>query len=204
MTQDLRLTCVVGAWTTALIVQLVLPPSLAQQVPDHAPPQTQTAPLGTASFTPPPGQDKQPLSPTSFVTRAAVTNMAEVELGELALTHSADPGVKSFARQMINDHTATNEKLKIVAADQKIALPATVDEEHKTLKKQLSILEGSAFDAQYVKAMVKGHDAAIGLFETASQSPKLPSALQGFAAQTLPILIEHRDAAHSLLGKPAG
>ena len=74
MLQDLRLTCVVGAWTTALIVQLLLPPSQAQQVPD------QTPPLGTASFTPPPDQDKQPLSATSFVTRAAVTNMAEMEL----------------------------------------------------------------------------------------------------------------------------
>ena len=55
-------------------------------------PQT-TAPLGTASFTPPEANAKSPvLTPQTFVTRAAVANMAEIEASQLALERSGDAG----------------------------------------------------------------------------------------------------------------
>ncbi|MGH8177833.1 MAG: DUF4142 domain-containing protein, partial [Steroidobacter sp.] len=176
-----------------ILATLTLSSTFAQQTPDPTPP-----PRGTTSFVPLPDLEKQPLTTHTFVIRAAVENMSEIELGELALARSEDPAVKEFAKQLVAHHKAANEDLKRVAAQQKVSLPGAVDEDHRKLKQKLTQLEGKAFDAQYIDAMSSGHDKAVALFEAASQSPKLPDDVKGFASETLSTLKEHRKTAHAL------
>jgi putative membrane protein len=164
-----------------------------RNVPDTTPP-----PLGTASFVPPANIDEQPLTPESFVTRAALINMAETEIGGLAQSRSGTAAVKSFGAQLVKDHRAALAKLKTIAAQAKIALPGELDPEHQSLRDELAALEGPAFDAKFATAMASGHEKAIRLFKAAAGSAKLTPALRSYAESMLPTLEQHAQLAHQL------
>jgi len=156
-------------------------------------------PLGTASFIPPEGNTKlQPLTPENFVTRAAVANMAEIDLSQLALDRSTAPAIRNFATQIIKDHQAAQAKLKQLAGAARIALPGTVDEEHRKQREQLKELTGAEFDKQYVAAMHAGHNEAAAMFESASKSNELNTAFKGYASETLQAVQRHRAEAEKL------
>jgi putative membrane protein len=138
------------------------------------------------------------VTPQSFAKQAATIGQAEIELGQLALQKTQDSGVRSYAQRMVKDHQAAAAKLEEIAARDDLELPQGLDAEHQALKEKLATLNGPTFDREYSKAMVKGHDMAVALFESASQAPQMTPALKEFAAATLPTLKEHLDMAHSL------
>jgi len=142
-----------------------------------------------------------PVTSQSFVTQAATTDMAEIELGQLAMKNSQDAAVKKFAEQMVKDHTATSAKLKTIAAKDNLTLPTALDSEHAAVKSKLSGLKGKDFDQAYGMEMAKGHEKAVALFESASQNTAVTGELKQFAASTLPKLREHKEMAHDLHSK---
>ena len=144
------------------------------------------------------------VTPQSFATQAAVIGQAEIELGKLALRQTQDPGVRTYAQRMVDDHQAAAAKLTKIAGEDQLELPQALDAEHQALKEKLSELRGAAFDREYAKAMAKGHDHAVALFEAASQAAQMPSELKEFAAATLPTLKEHMAMAHELHAKEGG
>jgi putative membrane protein len=141
------------------------------------------------------------VTPQSFTTQAAVISQAEIELGELAAKNSQDPGVRSYAQRMVKDHQAAAAQLQKIAGEQNLMLPGSLDAEHQALKDKLFKLKGEAFDREYAKAMAKGHDKAVALFESASKAAQMPAELKEFAAATLPTLKEHMEMAHDLHAK---
>jgi putative membrane protein len=138
------------------------------------------------------------VTPQSFATQAAVIGKAEIELSQLAMQQTQDQSVREYARRMVKDHQAAAAKLQKIAGDENLELPQSLDAEHRALKEKLSELRGAAFDREYAKAMAKGHDNAVALFEAASQAGQMPSQLKEFAAATLPTLREHMEMAHQL------
>jgi putative membrane protein len=138
------------------------------------------------------------VSPQSFAAQAAFIGRAEIELGQLAAAKSQDQDVREYAQRMVKDHEAAAAQLERVAKQTNLMLPESLDAEHEALKEKLSALQGDAFDREYAKAMAKGHDKAVALFEAASQAPQMPAELKEFAAATLPTLKEHDKLAHSL------
>jgi putative membrane protein len=138
------------------------------------------------------------VTPQAFASQAAVIGKAEIELGQLAMEKSQDESVRKYAQQMVKDHTAADAKLKKIAAQKNLSLPQTLDANHQAVKQKLSGLQGEAFDREYAKEMAKGHDKAVALFESASQTPQMPAELKEFAAATLPTLEKHKDMAHTL------
>lgn len=138
------------------------------------------------------------VTPQSFAKQAAMIGQAEIELGQLALQKTQDPGVRSYAQRMVKDHQAAAAKLDEIAVRDDLELPQTLDAERQALKEKLATLNGPTFDREYSKAMLQGHDRAVALFESASRAPQLTPALKEFAAATLPTLKEHLDMARSL------
>lgn len=141
------------------------------------------------------------VTPQAFATQAAVIGKAEIELSQLAMQKSQDESVRQYAQQMVKDHTAAEAKLKKIATQKNLSLPQTLDADHQAVKQKLSGLQGAAFDREYAKEMAKGHDKAVALFESASQTPQMPTELKEFAASTLPTLEKHQEMAHSLHDK---
>lgn len=152
-----------------------------------------TLPLAAAHAGPAPDQE--------FFTKAAVSGMFEVQSSEIALKRSNNPQVQTFAKMMVTDHSAANEKLKALAATKGVTLPATLDKDHqKKIDKLNAAKPGKEFDEAYADLMEDGHDDAVELFEKTSKGAK-DKDVQKFAAETLPTLKHHSEHAEKLDSK---
>ena len=135
-------------------------------------------------------------SDQAFVQEAAVGGLAEVEMGRLAVQKAKDDRVRQFGQKMIDDHSKANDALKQAASQEGLNVPSAIDEKHKTTMARLDKLSGAQFDAAYSKEMVKDHKEDVKLFE--KQASAGSSAVQKFAAQTLPTLKNHLQMAEAL------
>jgi putative membrane protein len=137
----------------------------------------------------------------SFVQKAAADGMAEVQLGQLALSNSSNPEVKTAAQQLIDDHGKANEQLKSLATSKQVELPTAISADATKQAKTLQSLHDAAFDQTWAKDMVSDHQAAIKLFgEEAKQTDD--ADLRQFTKATLPTLNQHLKMAQQLAAVP--
>lgn len=137
----------------------------------------------------------------AFVQEAGVGGLAEVEMGRLAVQKAKDDRIRQFGQKMIDDHSKANEQLKQAASHEGLNVPTALDEKHKQTMNRLEKLSGAEFDAAYSKLMVKDHKEDVKLFEKQSKAGN--SAVQKFAADTLPTLKNHLQMAEELGGSMA-
>jgi putative membrane protein len=129
-------------------------------------------------------------SDSEFATKAAVSGMAEVALGKLALSKTTNPQLKEFANMMVKDHGKANTELMALAKTKNITLPTAVDDVHKKKMEDLQKKSGVDFDKGYAQAMVEGHEATLKLMQGESTDGK-DADLKAFAAKTAPIVQTH-------------
>jgi len=127
----------------------------------------------------------------SFVDKAVVGGMFEVESSQLALKTSKDPDVKKFADTMVSDHGKANAELEALAKEQKLTVPTKLDKKHTEMLDSLQ-KAGAGFDAPYIKAQLEGHVTTVNMFEQYAENGD-NEALQTFAVKTLPTLRMHLD-----------
>jgi putative membrane protein len=96
-----------------------------------------------------------------FVQKMLMTNMAEIQLGQLGQQKGSSSEVKSFAQQMVTDHTKANQELQPIAQRMGVQAPTQLDAKHKATADKLSKLQGAEFDREYMAAMVEGHREAL-------------------------------------------
>jgi putative membrane protein len=120
-----------------------------------------------------------------FFEKAAISNMAEIQLSQMAADHSQNAEVKQFAQTMVDEHTKALEQLKQAASAANVTLPTDLDKKHQKAKDKLSKLNGAAFDKEYMNAMVDDHkDAAKLLKSESKQSAAAPVGTTGAAGGT--------------------
>ena len=142
--------------------------------------------------------DKAPLTSSTFVSKAAQTGMAEVELGKIALGKSQNADVRAFADRMVKDHSKANEELTTIAQSKNVEVPKKLDIEHQGMVDMMRGKSGADFDKEYAQHMAKGHGDAVALFTDASKASGLDHELAAFAQKTLPTLQEHKQMADKL------
>jgi len=126
----------------------------------------------------------------SFVEKAAMGGMVEVELGNLAQQKAASAEVKQFGSRMVTDHTKANDELKQIASSKNIDLPTALDKKHRGDVDKFSKMSGAAFDKAYMSHMVDDHKKDVSDFKKEASSGK-DADVKGFASKTLPTLEEH-------------
>jgi putative membrane protein len=136
--------------------------------------------------------------PATFVKKAALDGMTEVELGKVAMSKAQDDKVRQFAQRMVADHGKANTELASIAKAKSLQVPTSLDAEHKSMVQALSSKSGTAFDTAYSEHMNEDHAKAIALFEGASKGTD--AELASFAKKTLPTLKEHKQMAEALPG----
>jgi len=125
----------------------------------------------------------------------AMVNMAEVEMGKLAQSKSQNPEVKTFAQQMIDDHTKGLQEVQAVAQAKGVTLPTELDAKHKATAAKLEKLSGDAFDREYMKVGgVASHKEALALLKKNQKSAK-DADVKGLAAKMQPTVEQHLKAA---------
>lgn len=92
----------------------------------------------------------------AFFKQAAIANIAEVKLGQLAQRNGSEWG-QSYGKDMEREHTLALEELKKIAGEKGFSLPNDIDAKHRKAYAMLSNLHGAAFDKAYRSMMIAGH-----------------------------------------------
>lgn len=128
----------------------------------------------------------------------AMVNMAEVEMGKLAQSKSQNAEVKTFAQQMIDDHTKGLAEVAAVAQAKGITLPTELDAKHKAMSAKLAKLEGEKFDREYMKVGgLASHKEALALLNKNEKGAK-DADVKGLATKMKPTVEQHLKAAQQM------
>lgn len=134
----------------------------------------------------------QALSPgeKKFIQMVGEGGRAEVELGRLAQEKASSDQVKQFGQRMADDHGKAGKELAELASRKGVTVPNEISGEHGRLRDRLARFQGSMFDKQYVKEMVKDHKKDVAEFRRMSKSAK-DGELKAWVDKTLPTLEDH-------------
>lgn len=133
---------------------------------------------------------------SSFMHKAAIGGMMEVELGNLAQKQASNAQVKEFGALMVKDHSKANAELKSIAAAKKVMLPTTYPEKEQKHMDEMKKLKGIDFDKHYMSMMVDDHQKDIALFKSATNNSD--TSISKFAIKTLPVLEKHLQKATTI------
>jgi putative membrane protein len=139
------------------------------------------------------------ISPTTadFVREVAISDMTEIAAAKLG-QERGNAQDKTFADQMITDHTKTSEELKsMVPADAKAALPTAIDSSSQSKIGKLRNAKPDDFSSDFDTMQVSAHKDAVSLFERYAKGGEDPK-LKEWAGKTLPALQHHLEMAQNL------
>jgi len=141
---------------------------------------------------------------TFYIPQSAISDMYEIEAGQLALIRAKAPEVKAFARMMIEDHKKSSAALKQFVADHpvNIAAPTNMDARRQAMLSNLKSASDAGFDAEYVGQQAAAHQEAFNLQGSYANRGDNP-ALKTLAQSTAKIVARHREQA-AVLDKKFG
>ena len=144
-------------------------------------------------------EDTAPLPGTAqhFVDAVAGSDLYEIEAARLAQENGTSEAVTSFAEMMIEDHTASTDKLREAAAQ---ASGVTLNPEMTEKQQQdLQALQEAVdnFDQVYAEQQVAAHEAALALLRDYSASGDV-EALKAFARDAAVVVEGHLQQAREL------
>jgi putative membrane protein len=140
-----------------------------------------------------------PPSDQDFLNMAAQTDMTEAHLGQLAANQAAGQNVKDFAQMLVTDHTNDYQQLGMLASKTGSTIPKGLDAKQEKMVAPFEKLKGAAFDRQFAREMVMGHQKAIAAYKREAQDGQ-NADIKAYATQTLPTLQKHLEAAEGLHG----
>src|ERR1700710_2114566 len=132
------------------------------------------------------------ISPTTadFVKEAAMSDMTEIAAAKIGQERGNAPE-KTFAAQMITDHTKTSEELNSIApADAKATVPPALDSSSQSKIDKLRNAKPDSFSSDFDSMQVSAHKDAVSLFERYAKGGEDPK-LNDWAGKTLPALQHH-------------
>lgn len=137
-----------------------------------------------------------------FATNAAISDMYEIQAGQIAQTKASSADVKNFGKMLVDAHTKTTAELKPLAAAANVTLPAELDQRRKGLIDNLNAASAADFDKVYLDQQAAAHEEALTLFKAYADGGD-DAGLKAFATKTQPALQEHLDRARALQGAGA-
>jgi putative membrane protein len=136
----------------------------------------------------------QQITSEDYIQRAAMSDMFEIQSGNLAVRKANSDDTRTFAQMMITDHTASTRDLNaaIEQSNMTANLPTTLDGEHQSMMDRLQNLEGAEFDREYMSQQMTAHRNALALHQSYSANGDNP-ALKQFAQNAIPVVQKHHD-----------
>lgn len=145
------------------------------------------------------------VAPTTadFVKEVAISDMFELESNKLA-EQKGNAQEKSFAQQMVTDHTKTTNGLKSMISSGKVkaTLPTEMDSSHQSKLEKLNKASGKDFSSDFDSYQVSAHKDAVSLFERYAKGGD-NAELKDWAGKTLPTLRHHLEMAQELGKAPS-
>jgi putative membrane protein len=125
-----------------------------------------------------------------FTVQATYANLAEIAMGQLALTQAEDESIRQYAETMVTDHTKAQDELRYLVESYDLEIPDTLESGDQIIYEELEQLEGYAFDSAYIGSQVVAHQKTQQLFQNQIDRGENTGIVQ-YASSTLPHLTEH-------------
>jgi len=134
-----------------------------------------------------------------FVSFAAMSDMFEIQTGQMAADQGGSDAVKQFGQMLVKDHGNSGKELMDLAKAAGIDAqpPAALDERHQVIADSLKDAKGSGFDKAFAQTQVDAHKEGIALFEAYAKNGD-NEQLKAFAQKGLPILQKHLETAQAI------
>lgn len=132
-----------------------------------------------------------------FLVEATDYNLLLREIAETASTQAYSRMVTDFAAQNLQDHQQMGEKLRDLAKDKKIALPATMSERHQEMVTDIKQADKRNIDRIYLNTIEIIHERLMRTYEQAALNANDAEA-RSYAAAQLDIIRSHNRRAQEL------
>jgi putative membrane protein len=127
---------------------------------------------------------------SALIRQATIASLLEVRLGELAPSRASDSAVKTFAREMVEEHGSMQEQWKEVAARNGLRLESSLGAAEESEINRLTRLSGSAFDQAYMTSMIRHHEENASTLQRLGPSAKSDN-VRRLAASGVTAIQEH-------------
>lgn len=127
-----------------------------------------------------------------FVSNAAMSDMYEIQAGQMAQQKGQSADVKAFGKMMVADHTAMSNEMKPLAQAAGQAVPATLDERRKGMLDNLTAASGADFDRVYLSQQEAAHEEALTLMRGYAENGD-NAGLKALAQKATPKIQAHLD-----------
>ena len=188
------------------------PPEPPAAQPDPAPMTSADGPIAPPTSSPKSDAVEpapESLRDSQILKITDLANSAEVEQAKIAKTKASNKYVKQFAQMMFTQHTQAQKKGMDVARD--VAVTPEESAQAGELEKQgadtlatLKMVDATAFDAEYMNAQVKQHQALLELLNTklipSATSPKVKAEMEN----TRTVVQRHLGTAQQIQAQLAG
>lgn len=129
-------------------------------------------------------------SDQKFLRKAIEGSLTEISAARHVVQAGSNPEVKSYANELLTDHTKAHEDLQKLAQQKGMNLPAEITGDHKDTVHDMTKLGGAQLDKKYAKEMVDDHEKDVKDFRDAAKDVKDPD-LRAWAQKQIPILENH-------------
>ena len=138
-------------------------------------------------------------STADFVNAAAISDMFEIQSGQIMKAKATGSAAAGFADHVLIDHSKTAAELQSLVANGAVKqqLPTALDRTHQMQLEKLQNASGTDMARIYIDDQVSAHRDAIDLFERYAKAGD-NDALKQWADKTLPALRHHLDMAQEL------
>ncbi|MBB4067215.1 DUF4142 domain-containing protein [Gellertiella hungarica] len=142
-------------------------------------------------------EEAMKLDKNSFASAVASSNQLEIVTSQMALKRASSSEVKSFAQQMIDDHTKAGEEFAAAVKQEGLSAPEALMPKHQSMVQELEGASDADFDSAYIALQTAAHTEAVSIFRAYSDQPD-SEALGAFAKKTLPTLEKHLEHVKTL------
>ncbi|MEO6069783.1 MAG: DUF4142 domain-containing protein [Chitinophagaceae bacterium] len=134
----------------------------------------------------------------SFVTKAAMGGMMEVQAANIVLKNSSNERIKNFASMMVRDHSNANNELKSLASAKGLMIPEdSLNMKNKAHVDAMEKMQGKALDNHYVGMMLNDHKKDVAEFEKESNAAN-DADLKNWSGKMVPTLKMHLDSIQAI------
>lgn len=125
-----------------------------------------------------------------FIKDASAGNQFEIQSSQVALKNGSSSFVREFAKEMITDHSAAYNELKVIATKKGQTAPKALPAPKQAIVDKLSGLHGAAFDSAYQKAQKDAHVETAAKMKGEIEGGH-DSDIKNYAIKTLPTVDMH-------------
>jgi len=133
----------------------------------------------------------------TLLNKSMQGNLAEIELGRLAITHSSNPVIEGFGTRIAQDGSKGVANLQALAGMLHVSLPSEPSAAQEHQISELSKLHGAQFDARFQKIALTDETQFLKSFQSGVSAAQ-NGAVEATIKNMVPVVQEHIQIAQAI------